>query len=648
MPEDFYINIDFGKNLRRTGIRLKKQDRIVEVEPEELKKILKQAEAVAIKVNEKLLDLSSISLLSGDEEIDIISLNTAEGLEILRHSTAHIMAHAVKELFPDVKIAIGPATSDGFYYDFDKDEPFTEDDLQKIEKRMHEIIKLKQPFIRKEILKDEAIKLFESLGESYKIEILNEIQDNKVTIYEEGGFVDLCRGPHIPHTGIVKAFKLLSVAGAYWRGDEHNKMLQRIYGTAFPTKQELDDYLKFLEEVKRRDHRRVGKQLKLFEISEEVGPGLIIWLPDGAIIRKVIEDFWKDEHLKAGYQLLYTPHIAKLELWGRSGHLDFYRENMFSPMQIENVAYQLKPMNCPFHIQVYKSETRSYRDLPLKYAELGTVYRYERSGVLHGLLRVRGFTQDDAHIFCTEEQLEEEIQKVLDFTIFILSTFGFDSYEIYISTRPEKYVGSLENWEKATDALQKALKIRDLQHQIDPGEGVFYGPKIDIKIKDVLNRAWQCSTIQVDFNIPERFALTYRGKDGREHRPIMIHRALMGSLERFLGVLIENYAGAFPVWISPVQVEVMSISEKQAEYAANIYKRLKEHGFRVKLNVDSEKIGYKIRQATLKKIPYMVILGDKEVSSQKITVRKRDGENFELIELETFIDFLSKQINEKK
>jgi len=648
LPEDFYINIDFGKNLRRTGIRLKKQDRIVEVEPEELKKILKQAEAVAIKVNEKLLDLSSISLLSGDEEIDIISLNTAEGLEILRHSTAHIMAHAVKELFPDVKIAIGPATSDGFYYDFDKDEPFTEDDLQKIEKRMHEIIKLKQPFIRKEILKDEAIKLFESLGESYKIEILNEIQDNKVTIYEEGGFVDLCRGPHIPHTGIVKAFKLLSVAGAYWRGDEHNKMLQRIYGTAFPTKQELDDYLKFLEEVKRRDHRRVGKQLKLFEISEEVGPGLIIWLPDGAIIRKVIEDFWKDEHLKAGYQLLYTPHIAKLELWGRSGHLDFYRENMFSPMQIENVAYQLKPMNCPFHIQVYKSETRSYRDLPLKYAELGTVYRYERSGVLHGLLRVRGFTQDDAHIFCTEEQLEEEIQKVLDFTIFILSTFGFDSYEIYISTRPEKYVGSLENWEKATDALQKALKIRDLQHQIDPGEGVFYGPKIDIKIKDVLNRAWQCSTIQVDFNIPERFALTYRGKDGREHRPIMIHRALMGSLERFLGVLIENYAGAFPVWISPVQVEVMSISEKQAEYAANIYKRLKEHGFRVKLNVDSEKIGYKIRQATLKKIPYMVILGDKEVSSQKITVRKRDGENFELIELETFIDFLSKQINEKK
>uniref|UniRef100_A0A7C4EMF0 Threonine--tRNA ligase n=1 Tax=Thermodesulfovibrio aggregans TaxID=86166 RepID=A0A7C4EMF0_9BACT len=621
---------------------------MVEVEPEELKKILKQAEAVAIKVNEKLLDLSSISLLSGDEEIDIISLNTAEGLEILRHSTAHIMAHAVKELFPDVKIAIGPATSDGFYYDFDKDEPFTEDDLQKIEKRMHEIIKLKQPFIRKEILKDEAIKLFESLGESYKIEILNEIQDNKVTIYEEGGFVDLCRGPHIPHTGIVKAFKLLSVAGAYWRGDEHNKMLQRIYGTAFPTKQELDDYLKFLEEVKRRDHRRVGKQLKLFEISEEVGPGLIIWLPDGAIIRKVIEDFWKDEHLKAGYQLLYTPHIAKLELWGRSGHLDFYRENMFSPMQIENVAYQLKPMNCPFHIQVYKSETRSYRDLPLKYAELGTVYRYERSGVLHGLLRVRGFTQDDAHIFCTEEQLEEEIQKVLDFTIFILSTFGFDSYEIYISTRPEKYVGSLENWEKATDALQKALKIRDLQHQIDPGEGVFYGPKIDIKIKDVLNRAWQCSTIQVDFNIPERFALTYRGKDGREHRPIMIHRALMGSLERFLGVLIENYAGAFPVWISPVQVEVMSISEKQAEYAANIYKRLKEHGFRVKLNVDSEKIGYKIRQATLKKIPYMVILGDKEVSSQKITVRKRDGENFELIELETFIDFLSKQINEKK
>lgn len=557
------------------------------------------------------------------------------------------MAHAVKSLFPDVKVAIGPAIEDGFYYDFDKNEPFTEEDLERIEEKMKEIIKAKSPFKRKEISKQEAVKLFESLGETYKLEILDEIEDEKVSIYEEGNFIDLCRGPHLPHTGYVKAFKLLSVAGAYWRGDERNKMLQRIYGTAFPTRQQLEEYLKFLEEVKKRDHRRLGKQLKLFEISEEVGPGLIIWLPNGAVVRKIIEDFWKEEHIKAGYQLLYTPHIAKLELWGRSGHLDFYKENMFSPMVIDDVAYQLKPMNCPFHIQVYKSEIRSYRDLPLRFAELGTVYRYERSGVLHGLLRVRGFTQDDAHIFCTEEQLEEEIQKVLDFTVFILSTFGFDSYEIYISTRPEKYVGSLENWEKATSALQEALKRRQLSYQIDPGEGVFYGPKIDIKIKDVLGRAWQCSTIQVDFNIPERFDITYRGSDGRQHRPIMIHRALMGSLERFMGVLIEHYAGAFPLWLSPIQVEIMSISEKHTDYAEKLYNILKEHGFRVKLNAENEKIGYKIRQATVNKIPYMVIVGDKEKQTERITVRTREGENFELIAVEEFIEEL-KQKNQRR
>lgn len=558
------------------------------------------------------------------------------------------MAHAVKELFPQVKVTIGPAIEDGFYYDFDKDEPFTEEDLNRIEQKMKEIIKAKKPFKRKEISKEEAIKLFEALNETYKVEIINEIEDDNVSIYEENGFVDLCRGPHIPHTGMVKAFKLLSVAGAYWRGDERNKMLQRIYGTAFPTKEELDSYLKFLEEVKKRDHRRVGKQLRLFEISEEVGPGLIIWLPNGAIVRKVIEDFWKEEHLKAGYQLLYTPHIAKLELWGKSGHLDFYRENMFSPMQIEEVAYQLKPMNCPFHIQVYKSEIRSYRDLPLRYAELGTVYRYERSGVLHGLLRVRGFTQDDAHIFCTEENLEEEIQKVLELTLYVLSTFGFSNYEIYISTRPEKYVGTLENWDRATNALEQALKIRGLDYQIDPGEGVFYGPKIDIKIKDVLNRAWQCSTIQVDFNIPERFDISYRGKDGLEHRPIMIHRALMGSLERFMGVLIEHYAGAFPTWLSPIQVEVMTISEKFVDYATKIHAKLIEAGIRARLNKENEKIGYKIRQATIQKIPYMLILGEKESESGTITVRRRDGENFELIELEKFIDFISREIREKR
>lgn len=616
--------------------------------PEELKKLLKENQAIALKINGEIRDLSFIASLNGNEEIEIITLQSKEGLEILRHSVAHIMAHAVKDLFPDVKVTIGPAIEEGFYYDFDRDTPFTEEDLHKIEKRMHEIIKSRQPFIRKEISKDEAIKLFESLGESYKIEIINEIENEKVSIYEEGGFIDLCRGPHIPHTGIVKAFKLLSVAGAYWRGDERNKMLQRIYGTAFPTKEELQDYLNFLEEVKKRDHRRLGKQLRLFEVSEEVGPGLIIWLPNGAIVRKIIEDFWKDEHLKAGYQLLYTPHIARLDLWRKSGHLDFYRENMYSPMEIDEIAYQLKPMNCPFHIQVYKSELRSYRELPLRFAELGTVYRYERSGVLHGLLRVRGFTQDDAHIFCTEEQLEEEIQKVLDFTVFILSTFGFTAYDIYISTRPEKYVGSLDNWEKATFALEEALKTRNLPYQIDPGEGVFYGPKIDIKIKDVLNRSWQCSTIQVDFNIPERFDITYRGKDGKDHRPIMIHRALMGSLERFMGVLIEHYAGAFPLWLAPVQIEVISISEKHAAYANKIYTQLLNHGFRVRLNIENEKVGYKIRNATLNKIPYMVIIGDKEIENTTITVRRRDGENLENIKLESFIELLIKEIKDKK
>ncbi len=634
--------------MRRNNIKLKKENQIIEITPEKLNNILKETQAIAIKSNGVLRDLSYLPSLTADDVIEIVSLNSKEGLEILRHSTAHIMAHAVKELFPEVKVTIGPAIEDGFYYDFDKDEPFTEEDLQKIEKKMKEIIKERKAFVRKEIPKSEALKLFESLGETYKVEIINEIEDDTVSIYEEGGFIDLCRGPHLPHTGMVKAFKLLSVAGAYWKGDEKNKMLQRIYGTAFPTKDELDAYLKFLEEVRKRDHRRLGKQLRLFEINDEIGPGLIIWLPKGAIIRKVIEDFWKEEHIKAGYQLLYTPHIAKLDLWAKSGHLDFYRENMFSPMQIDEVAYQLKPMNCPFHIQVYKSELRSYRELPLRFAELGTVYRYERSGVLHGLLRVRGFTQDDAHIFCTEEQLEEEIQKVLDFTVFILSTFGFDNYEIYISTRPEKYVGSLENWERATSALEQALKVRNLLYQIDPGEGVFYGPKIDIKIKDVLNRAWQCSTIQVDFNIPERFDITYRGKDGKEHRPIMIHRALMGSLERFMGVLIEHYAGAFPIWLSPIQVEVMSISEKHVEYAKEVYEKLITQGIRAKLNIENEKIGYKIRQSTLEKIPYMLILGDKEVETKKITVRRRDGKNFELIELDKFIEMLDGQIKTKK
>ncbi|MDA8215913.1 MAG: threonine--tRNA ligase, partial [Nitrospiraceae bacterium] len=557
------------------------------------------------------------------------------------------MAHAVKDLFPDAKLAIGPATDEGFYYDIDRDTPFTPEDMEKIEKRMKEIIKKNSPFVRKDISKTEAIELFKKMGENYKAELLQEIPDDSVSIYEEGGFIDLCRGPHLPKTGKVKAFKLLSIAGAYWRGDEKNKMLQRIYGTAFDNKEDLNAYLNFLEEVKKRDHRKLGRELDLFSLSDDIGPGLILWHPNGAIIRKTIEDFWRDEHLKADYKILYTPHIAKLNLWQRSGHWDFYRDNMYSPMEIDEVSYELKPMNCPFHIDVYKSALRSYRELPIRYAELGTVYRYEKSGVLHGLLRVRGFTQDDAHIFCREDQIEHEILNILDFTLFILRTFGFDSYDIYLSTRPEKYVGALENWEKATNALKQALERKGLGYQIDPGEGVFYGPKIDIKIKDSLNRSWQCSTIQVDFNLPERFNVTYRGSDGKEHRPIMIHRALMGSLERFFGILIEHYAGVFPLWLSPVQVSVLTIAERHDDYAKEIYKILRESGIRVEIVLENEKIGYKIREATVRKIPYLVIIGDKEVSEGKITVRKRNGENIGPFTIDEFIGIITEEIRLK-
>ena len=558
-----------------------------------------------------------ISLIFPNREIDIY-----------RHSASHIMAHAVKELFPGVKLAIGPATEEGFYYDFDMDRSLVPEDLDNIKKKMTELIKKKSPFTRKTMPREEAIRFFKERNEDYKVEMLEELEDEVVSVYEEGGFVDLCLGPHLPSTGMIapNAFKLLSVAGAYWRGDEKRKMLQRIYGTAFMDKAELKEYLEFLEEVKKRDHRKLGKELDLFSISDEVGAGLVLWHPDGAIIRKTIEDFWYAEHLKADYKILYTPHIAKLNLWEKSGHWDFYRENMYSPMEIEGIPYELKPMNCPFHIQIYKSSLRSYRELPVKYAELGTVYRYERSGVLHGLMRVRGFTQDDAHIFLREDQIEEEIQKVLDFTLFVLKTFGFENYDIFLSTRPEKAVGTEESWERATDALELALSRNSLPYEIDAEGGVFYGPKIDIKILDSLGRAWQCSTIQVDFNIPERFDINYRGSDGKEHRPIMIHRALMGSLERFFGVLIEHYGGAFPLWLSPCQVSVLTIAERHSDYARQISGRLKEAGIRTEANLENEKIGYKIREAAMRKVPYMVMLGDKEVQDKGLSVRKRTGE----------------------
>lgn len=618
------------------------------IEPDKLKEYIGSFGAIAIRVNGEIKDISSIEKIPLESTIEIITFDSKEGKEIYRHSTSHIMAHAIKELFPKAKLAIGPATDEGFFYDIDIDSPFTPEDLKKIEDKMKEIIKKGNPFVRKEMEKKDAIEFFKNIGEDYKVELLEEIPDEIVSLYEEGGFIDLCKGPHVNNTKRIRAFKLLSVAGAYWRGDEKNKMLQRIYGTAFDSKEDLKAYLDFLEEVKKRDHRKLGKELDLFSMSDDIGPGLILWHPNGAIIRKTIEDFWRDEHLKADYKILYTPHIAKLNLWQKSGHWDFYRENMYSPMEIEGVDYELKPMNCPFHISIYKSSLRSYRDLPIRYAELGTVYRYERSGVLHGLLRVRGFTQDDAHIFCREDQIEEEILNILDFTLFILRTFGFDKYDVYLSTRPEKYVGTLENWERATNALKNALDKKGLAYQIDPGEGVFYGPKIDIKIKDSLNRSWQCSTIQVDFNNPERFDLIFRGSDGKDHRPIMIHRALMGSLERFFGILIEHYAGAFPLWLCPIQVTVATIAERHVEFARYIYKSLKDNDIRAELNEENEKIGYKIREATIRKIPYIVIIGDKEVLEKNLTVRKRSGENIGPFTINEFIEIIKNEINSRK
>lgn len=639
---------DNERLLRRKKIKVKIRGSLIELTPDEAKAILKKEGVFAIRVGGDLLDIERINDLGHEAEIEGITFDSKEGREIYRHSTSHVMAHAVKEVFPEAKLAIGPATEDGFYYDFDLPRALTPEDLERIEERMRGIIKKDSAFRRRVLSKTEAIELFRKAGETYKVELLNEITDDTVTIYEEDNFFDLCRGPHLPSTGMIRAFKLLSIAGAYWRGDERNRMLQRIYGTSFTEERDLNEYLNFLEEVKKRDHRRLGKELDLFSMNDDIGAGLILWHPKGAIIRKTIEDFWRDEHLRADYNILYTPHIAKLNLWKRSGHWDFYRENMYSPMEIEGVEYELKPMNCPFHIQVYRSSLRSYREMPLRYAELGTVYRFERSGVLHGLLRVRGFTQDDAHIFCREDQIEEEILRILDFTLFILRTFGFDEYDIYLSTRPEKFVGTLENWDRSTEALKSALEIKGLSYSIDPGEGVFYGPKIDIKVKDSLKRAWQCSTIQVDFNNPERFDLTYRGSDGKDHRPIMIHRALMGSLERFFGILIEHYAGAFPLWLSPVQAAVLTIADRHIDYAREITSKLKKEGIRVELNADNEKIGHKIREATIKKIPYLIIIGDKEIAEGRLSIRRLKGEGIGPLTAEDLIKHLKEEIEARR
>ena len=595
----------------------------------------KRKATLAVRVGERLLDLAAP--LYTDTTIEPVSVDSEAGLDILRHSTAHVMALAVKELFGDeVKVAIGPAIEDGFYYDFDRPVPFTPEDFDRIEAKMAEIAAACLPITRTEMRKDEALQLFAGQNEQYKVELLEDLDADMVSLYTQGSFVDLCRGPHVPDTSWIKVFKLLRVAGSYWRGDEHRQMLTRIYGTAFASNKELQAYLHRLEEARKRDHRKLGKQLGLFTIQDQIGPGLILWQPRGALLRRLIEDYWKDEHYRNGYELLYTPHIARQDLWKTSGHADFYSENMYAPMEIDEVLYQLKPMNCPFHIGVYKADPHSYRDFPIRWCELGTVYRYERTGALHGLMRVRGFTQDDAHIFCRPDQLQEEIYNIISLNQHILKTFGFDQYDVYLSTRPEKYVGSDENWKLATEALKQALDRMQLAYSIDPGEGVFYGPKIDIKIKDQLNRSWQCSTIQVDFNLPERFAMTYTGDDGADHQPIMIHRALMGSLERFIGVLIEHYAGAFPVWLAPEQARIMNITDDQAAYCEEVYSRLRGLGVRIEKDLRNEKLNYKIREAQLMKVPYMLIIGEREKEDGTVTVRKRDGENLPAMTPEDF------------
>ena len=579
----------------------------------------------AVKANGVEKDL--LAPLETDVTLQPLAFDSPEGKEIYRHSSTHIMAQAVKECFPTAQLTIGPAIEEGFFYDFSFDRPFTPEDLEVIETRAKAIIASNLPVIRLEMSKAEAINYFHQRGEHYKVELLEGIPDDQVSLYQQGEFVDLCRGPHVPSTGHIKAFKILSSAGAYWRGDERNPMLQRLYGTSFPSEDALQAHLHNLEEIKRRDHRKLGKDLDLFSIQDETGPGLILWHPKGAQVRLLIENYWREQHLAHQYELVYSPHVAKLDLWKTSGHVDFYKENMFTPMPVEASEYQLKPMNCPFHIMVYKSHLRSYRDLPIRYGELGTVYRYERSGVLHGLMRVRGFTQDDAHLFCRPDQLAEEVQKVLKFITSMLGTFGFTEFKMFLSTRPEKAVGTIDQWDQATRALEGALKAGGYSYQEDPGEGVFYGPKIDVKIQDALGRSWQCSTVQIDFNNPQRFGLTYVGEDGKPHQPIMIHRALLGSIERFFGILLEHYGGAFPVWLAPVQIMVLPISEKHQAYAQEVEKKLREEGCRVALDLRNEKIGLKIREAEKAKIPFMIVVGDREAEAEKVSVRQRNGKN---------------------
>ena len=604
-------------------------------------------EALIAEINGSLKELDTP--ISADCELKLFTFKDEKGKEAYWHSSSHLMAHAVKALYPEAKFGVGPAIDNGFYYDIDINENLSEEDLVKIENKMKEIIKINDPFNRTELSKVEANVFFSNQNDEYKLELIDGLDDDAtaISIYNEGDFTDLCLGPHLLSTGYIKYFKLLSVSGSYWRGDENRARMQRIYGISFPKQKMLDDYIEFLEEAIKRDHRKIGKQLDLFSIHEEAGAGLIYWHPKGARVRNEIEDFWKKEHLKNGYDLLYSPHVGKSNLWETSGHLSHFKENMYSPMQIDEQDYYVKPMNCPFHILIYKSSLRSYRDLPLRWAELGTVYRYEKSGVLHGLLRVRGFTQDDAHIFCSKEQIEDEIIEVIRFSNYMWKSFGFETLKYYVSTRPEKVTGDDELWEKATNSLKAALEHEGLEYEMDEGGGAFYGPKIDIKIKDALNREWQMSTIQFDFNLPERFDMTYIGEDGKEHRPFMVHRALLGSIERFMGVLIEHYGGAFPDWLAPIQVAVIPVSQNYFDYAQKIVSSLIDENIRVKFDKRNEKIGYKIRDWEMQKVPYMLIVGEKEESNNSISIRKHKHGDLGESKLDKFISELKSSIKNK-
>jgi threonyl-tRNA synthetase len=607
--------------------------------------------ALAAKTNGNLIDLTRP--LEKDTDLRILTDKDPEALEVYRHSSAHLLAAAVLELFPETKLGHGPATESGFFYDFYRPTPFTPDDLEKIEKKMQELAQQNIPYAREFLPREQGLEEFKKEGDFMKCHFIEQFTkpDEKISIYRTGKFTDFCRGPHLPSTGKIKAFKLLNIAGAYWLGDEKNPQLQRIYGTAFFSKKDLEDHLHRIEEAKKRDHRLIGQQLDLFSIQELAGPGLIFWHPKGGIVRKEMEDWMRAEYLKRGYSLVYTPHVARRQLWQTSGHEGYYAENMFDIMELDDAEYRLKPMNCPFHILIYKDSLKSYRDLPVRLGELGTVYRYERSGVMHGLLRVRGFTQDDAHIFCTPDQIEAEIEACLDFALDVLKDFGFDKFQTELSTwNPDdrkNFVGSEDQWNMATRSLENVLKKRNIEYKTIPGEAAFYGPKIDIKLVDAIGRLWQLSTVQFDFNLPQRFALEYVAEDGSRKQPLMVHRALYGSVERFFGVLIEHYAGAFPVWLSPVQVVMIPIAERHIEYAQKVAAQLKEAGVRVEVDGRNEKMNAKIREHAMQKVPFLLVVGDKEAEAGRVNVRTRGKEKTEDVAAPEFVEKIKKIILDK-